>query len=76
MALLALGLWVGLDHLLPLATGLAGILREASLVLIPAAAGAVVYLVASSLLHIGEVNTLVAGVRNRLPFPRGASGTS
>jgi putative peptidoglycan lipid II flippase len=76
MAILALGIWVSLDRWLPLATGLAGVLREASLVLIPAAIGAVVYLFSSSLLRIGEVNTLVAGVRSRLPFLRGAGGTN
>ena len=76
MALLALGLWVSLDRVLPLTTGLIGVIREASLVLIPAAIGAVVYLVASSLLGIGEVNILVASVRNRLPFLRGAGGAN
>lgn len=73
MAGLALLTWVGLDSLIPNGSGVADVVREITLVAVPAGLGALVYLGLAFKLQIGEVRTLVTGVTGRLMAFRGNS---
>lgn len=72
-AIMAVGAWLawqGLDRLLPERSGVSGLARELTLVLLPATLGAVIYVALALRLRVREVSEIVTLITARRPKKR------